>query len=96
MVAKEIDQDGNLIQPIRQDWKPYSAFVTPPYYWHAHYNESGALAHLIPIQDAGLQTYMRTLDIEFAHAPKLQSESESKSKSKSKFQKRQTVVSGVG
>jgi gentisate 1,2-dioxygenase len=90
MVSKEIDLDGNLIQPIRVDWKPYSAFVTPPYYWHAHYNESGAPAHLIPIQDAGLQTYMRTLDIEFAHAPKVQSES------KSKIENRQIVVSGVG
>jgi gentisate 1,2-dioxygenase len=90
MVAKEIDQDGYLIQPVRQDWKPYSAFVTPPYYWHAHYNESGSPAHLIPIQDAGLQTYMRTLDIEFAHAPKAQSEARAKSGG------RQTVVSGVG
>ncbi len=67
LVSRDIDGDGNLIKPVRQDWKPYSAFVTPPYYWHAHYNESGAPAHLIPIQDAGLQTYMRTLDIEFAH-----------------------------
>ena len=33
--------------------------------WHAHFNESGAPAHLIPIQDAGLQTYLRTLDIRF-------------------------------
>ena len=90
MVAKEIDDDGNLIQPIRQDWKPYSAFVTPPYYWHAHYNESGAPAHLIPIQDAGLQTYMRTLDIEFAHPPKQALES------KSKLETKQMVVSGVG
>jgi hypothetical protein len=25
------------------------------------------VARLIPIQDAGIQTYIRTLDIEFAH-----------------------------
>jgi gentisate 1,2-dioxygenase len=67
LISRDVDQTGNLIKPVRQDWKPYSAFVTPPYYWHAHYNESGAPAHLIPIQDAGIQTYMRTLDIEFAH-----------------------------
>jgi len=30
-------------------------------------NESGAPAHLIPIQDAGLHTYLRTLDIQFYH-----------------------------
>ena len=38
-----------------------------PSQWHAHYNESGADAHLLPIQDAGLQTHMRTLDIQFVH-----------------------------
>lgn len=76
LVSKEIDSNGVMINPVRQDWKPFSAFVTPPYYWHAHYNESGKPAHLIPVQDAGLQTYMRTLDIEFAHAPKLASKKE--------------------
>ena len=44
------------------------AFVTPPGLWHAHFNQSGAPAHLIPIQDAGLHTYLRTLDIRFFHA----------------------------
>jgi gentisate 1,2-dioxygenase len=67
LISKEIDQQGGLIKPIRQDWKPYSAFVTPPDFWHSHHNESGEDARLIPIQDAGLQTYMRTLNIEFAH-----------------------------
>ena len=33
--------------------------------WYAHHNESGAPAHLIPVQDAGLQTYLRSLDIRF-------------------------------
>jgi hypothetical protein len=28
-------------------------------------NESGKPAHLIPIQDAGLHIYLRTLDIQF-------------------------------
>ena len=28
----------------------------------------GAPAHLIPIQDAGLHTYLRSLDIKFFHA----------------------------
>ena len=44
-----------------------SAFVTPPGQWHAHFNESGHPAHLLPVQDAGLQTYMRSLDIHFFH-----------------------------
>ena len=46
---------------------PGSAFVTPPGLWHSHHNESGAPAHLMPIQDAGLHTYLRTLDIHFVH-----------------------------
>jgi hypothetical protein len=33
--------------------------------WHAHYNETDTPAHLIPVQDAGLQTYLRSLDIKF-------------------------------
>ncbi len=67
LISRHIDDQGQLIKPVRQDWKPYSAFVTPPYFWHSHHNESGHDARLIPIQDAGLQTYMRTLNIEFAH-----------------------------
>ncbi|MBY0548484.1 MAG: hypothetical protein K2W95_14395 [Candidatus Obscuribacterales bacterium] len=67
LVSREMGPDGVLINPVRQDWKPYSAFVTPPNFWHSHHNESGEDARLIPIQDAGLQTYMRTLNIEFAH-----------------------------
>ena len=51
----------------RAEWKAASAFVTPSGYWHAHYNESGAPAHLIPIQDAGLHAYLRSLDIKFFH-----------------------------
>jgi gentisate 1,2-dioxygenase len=65
LVGKELDERGRIVNPDRVDWKPASAFVTPPGFWHAHYNESGAAAYLLPIQDAGLQTYLRTLDIRF-------------------------------
>jgi len=65
LVGKELDDRGRIIDPERVDWKPASAFVTPPGLWHAHYNESGVPAYLLPIQDAGLQTYLRTLDIRF-------------------------------
>jgi gentisate 1,2-dioxygenase len=40
--------------------------VTPPGWWHAHHNESGVEAHLLPVQDAGLHTHLRTLDIRFS------------------------------
>ncbi|MFA6213227.1 MAG: hypothetical protein WCT03_22460 [Candidatus Obscuribacterales bacterium] len=65
LVGRHIDGDGKIIDAQRVDWKPYSAFITPPGYWHAHHNESGKKAHLIPMQDAGLQTYLRSLDIRF-------------------------------
>ena len=67
LVGNEIDKDGNIINPARAEWKAGSAFVTPPGYWHTHHNESQAPVHLIPIQDAGLHTYLRSLDIKFFH-----------------------------
>ncbi len=70
LMGTKIDEDGRILDPQRVDWKPYSAFVTPPGYWHAHYNESKSQAHLIPMQDAGLQTYLRTLDIQFVRPGK--------------------------
>jgi gentisate 1,2-dioxygenase len=65
LVGERIDANGKITDATRITWKPYSAFITPPGYWHAHYNESSSEAHLIPMQDAGLQTYLRSLDIKF-------------------------------
>jgi gentisate 1,2-dioxygenase len=65
LVGKELDEKGQILDPVRVDWKPASVFVTPPGEWHAHFNESGTEAYLLPIQDAGLQTYLRSLDIRF-------------------------------
>jgi gentisate 1,2-dioxygenase len=59
------DKGERLINVERVDWEPGAAFITPPGRWHSHHNESGADAHIIPIQDAGLHTYLRTLDIRF-------------------------------
>ena len=63
---KEIDKDGFIIDPIRCDWIPGGVFITPPGWWHSHHNESDATAWVLPIQDAGLYTHQRTLDIRFA------------------------------
>lgn len=65
MVAERVDDDGNLIDPIKVPWEGGGAFITPPGWWHSHHNESGEPAYLMPIQDAGLHTYLRTLDIQF-------------------------------
>ena len=67
LIGRDLDADGNILHASRADWEPEGAFVTPPGLWHAHYNESDEPAHLIPIQDAGLHTYLRTLDIRFFH-----------------------------
>ncbi|CAD6560041.1 hypothetical protein LMG28727_07031 [Paraburkholderia kirstenboschensis] len=67
LVGTELDEQGNIVNPERVDWEAGMAFVTPPGYWHAHFNESGENGYVIPIQDAGLQTYLRSLDIQFAH-----------------------------
>lgn len=65
LLGSRIDDQGDIVDPIRVDWEAGGAFVTPPGMWHAHVNESGAPAHLVPIQDAGMQTYLRSLDIRF-------------------------------
>lgn len=66
LVGKKLGDNGEIVDPIKVDWKPGSAFITPPGYWHSHHNESGVQAHVLPIQDAGLHTYLRTLAIQFS------------------------------
>jgi gentisate 1,2-dioxygenase len=65
LLGSRLDDHGDIADPVRVDWEAGGAFVTPPGMWHAHFNESGAPAHLIPVQDAGLHTYLRSLDIRF-------------------------------
>ncbi|UMB67495.1 cupin [Mycobacterium paraterrae] len=65
LLGTRLDERGDIVDPIRVDWQAGGAFTTPPGMWHAHYNETDTPAHLIPIQDAGLQTYLRSLDIKF-------------------------------
>jgi gentisate 1,2-dioxygenase len=60
---------GEIVDPVRVDWEPGAAFVTPPGLWHSHHNESGRAARILPIQDAGLHTYLRSLDIRFQSGP---------------------------
>jgi gentisate 1,2-dioxygenase len=65
LVGDTLGPDGTIVDAQRVEWEPGGAFVTPPGLWHSHHNESGAPAHLLPVQDAGLHTYLRTLDIRF-------------------------------
>jgi gentisate 1,2-dioxygenase len=66
LIGSRLDADGLIVDPARVDWEPAGAFVTPPGLWHSHHNQSGQPAHLVPVQDAGLHTYLRSLDIRFA------------------------------
>ena len=65
LMGKEVDANGDIIDPIRCDWTPGGVFVTPPGWWHSHHNESAETAWVLPMQDAGLYTHQRTLDIRF-------------------------------
>jgi gentisate 1,2-dioxygenase len=68
MVGRSLGPDGRIKDGERFDWEPHGVFITPPGFWHSHHNESGHPAHILPIQDAGLHTHLRTLDIRFAKA----------------------------
>ena len=65
LMGKELDNYGNVKDPIKMFWKKGCTFTTPPGWWHSHHNESQKDAWVFPVQDAGLHTYMRTLNIEF-------------------------------
>ena len=64
-IAKEVDENGELINPIRAMWTPGSAFITPPGWWHSHHNESDEDAIVLPIQDAGIIMNMQVLDFQY-------------------------------
>jgi len=65
LVGDALDADGQIVDPVRVDWEPGGAFVTPPGRWHSHHNTSSRAAYFLPVQDAGLHTYLRSLDIRF-------------------------------
>ena len=57
--------ENEIINPVKMLWKKGCTFTTPPGWWHSHHNESKHTAWVFPVQDAGLHTQMRTLDIRF-------------------------------
>ncbi|MFN9548457.1 MAG: cupin [Cyanobacteriota bacterium] len=66
LVGTELTPEGRIHAPKRIDWEPGGVFLTPPGHWHAHVNSGDRPARLLPIQDAGLHTYLRSLDIRFS------------------------------
>ena len=67
LVGDELDQEGNIINPIKIKWKQGGMFITPPGLWHSHNNIGNTYAYILPIQDAGLLLYQRILGIVLHH-----------------------------
>jgi gentisate 1,2-dioxygenase len=65
LMGEKLDDKNQIINPMKMVWKKNCTFTTPPGWWHSHYNESESEAWVFPVQDAGLHTYLRTLDIRF-------------------------------
>ncbi len=65
LIGESIDDHGRIVDAQRAEWSPGAAFTTPPGWWHSHHNESAQDALVLPVQDAGLHTQLRTLDIRF-------------------------------
>jgi len=66
LMGPELGEDGWVKDPLRIHWISGGVFITPPGWYHSHHNDSDTDAIVLPIQDAGLYTYQRTLNIQFA------------------------------
>ncbi len=64
LIGKDVDAEGNIVNPIKAMWVPGATFITPPGWWHSHHNHSGQDAVVLPIQDAGLVMNMQVLDFQ--------------------------------
>ncbi len=65
LIGKEIDDNGQIIDPIKAMWQPGCVFITPPGWWHSHHNDSDKDAIVLPIQDAGIIMNMQVLDFQY-------------------------------
>lgn len=65
LMGKRLNENGEIVDPIKMIWKSGHVFITPPGWWHSHHNDSDEIAWVFPVQDAGIHTYTRTLDIRF-------------------------------
>lgn len=63
LIGDELDENGNIVNPIKMNWKKGEMFITPPGLWHSHNNTGETYAYILPIQDAGILLYQRILGI---------------------------------
>jgi gentisate 1,2-dioxygenase len=64
LIGQEVDEQGDIINPIKAMWVAGATFITPPGWWHSHHNDSDQDAIVLPIQDAGLVMNMQVLDFQ--------------------------------
>jgi gentisate 1,2-dioxygenase len=65
LIGKSLDENGQIVDPIKAPWVAGSVFITPPGWWHSHHNLSDEDAVVLPIQDAGLIMNMQILDFQY-------------------------------
>jgi gentisate 1,2-dioxygenase len=63
LMGEELDENGDIVNPTKINWKKGEMFITPPGLWHSHNNTGETFAYILPIQDAGLLLYQRILGI---------------------------------
>ena len=63
LIGDKLDENGNIVNPIKMNWKEGEMFITPPGLWHSHNNTGETYAYILPIQDAGILLYQRILGI---------------------------------
>jgi gentisate 1,2-dioxygenase len=63
LLGDELDENENIVNPIKVNWKQGEMFITPPGLWHSHNNTGNTYAYILPIQDAGILLYQRILGI---------------------------------
>jgi len=63
LVGEKLDENGNIVDPVKVHWKTSEMFITPPSLWHSHHNDGDTYAYILPIQDAGILLYQRILGI---------------------------------
>lgn len=63
LLGNDLDDNGNIVNPQKIEWKTSEMFITPPGLWHSHHNNGNTFAYILPIQDAGILLYQRILGI---------------------------------
>eukprot|EP00877_Chromochloris_zofingiensis_P000688 jgi/Chrzof1/1061/Cz01g38260.t1 len=63
LLAKEIDDKGQLKDPLKLLWTNRGSLLVPPGWWHSHHNQGKEDAWLMSVQDAALYIYERTLGL---------------------------------